>query len=81
MFTGGVAYYSLTKRRLIIEHRKGSPQIVVRPERPYITVFGPVYPMTVHHAFTVTGTLLALIHFATCRDYSTWLEKPALEWR
>ena len=67
----GTAYYALTKRRLFIEHRKGEPGIVVRPERPYVTVFGPVYPMTVHHAFTVVGTLLALAHFATCTDYST----------
>lgn len=70
IFTG-TAYYALTKRRLFIEHRKGEPGIVVRPERPYVTVFGPVYPMTVHHAFTVVGTLLALAHFATCTDYST----------
>ncbi|WP_010479690.1 hypothetical protein [Thermococcus zilligii] len=49
IFTG-TAYYALTKRRLFIEHRKGEPGIVVRPERPYITVFGPVYPMTIHHA-------------------------------
>ncbi len=67
----GTAYYALTKRRLFIEHRRGEPGIVVRPERPYVTVFGPVYPMTVHHAFTVVGTLLALAHFATCTDYST----------
>ena len=70
IFTG-TAYYALTKRRLFIEHRKGEPGIVVRPERPYITVFGPVYPMTIHHTFTVIGTLLALAHFATCTDYST----------
>ncbi|WP_297510009.1 hypothetical protein [Thermococcus sp.] len=70
IFTG-TAYYALTKRRLFIEHRKGEPGIVVRPERPYVTVFGPVYPMTIHHAFTVVGTLLALAHFATCTDYST----------
>ncbi len=67
----GTAYYALTKRRLFIEHRKGEPGIVVRPERPYVTVFGPVYPMTIHHLSTVVGTLLALAHFATCGDYST----------
>ncbi|NJE47919.1 hypothetical protein E3E35_11055, partial [Thermococcus sp. GR7] len=74
----GTAYYALTKRRLIIEHRKGSPGIVVKPERPYITVFGPVYPMTIHHAFTIAGTILALIHFATCTDYSTLAGKAGL---
>ncbi|MDV3103918.1 hypothetical protein [Thermococcus waiotapuensis] len=77
IFTG-TAYYALTKRRLFIEHRKGEPGIVVRPERPYITVFGPVYPMTIHHAFTVVGTLLALAHFATCTDYSTPYGKAGL---
>lgn len=74
----GTAYYALTKRRLFIEHRKGEPGIVVRPERPYVTFFGPVYPMTIHHAFTVVGTLLALAHFATCTDYSTLGGKTGL---
>ncbi|MBP1912791.1 hypothetical protein [Thermococcus stetteri] len=74
----GVAYYSLTKRGLIIEHRRGSPGIVMRPERAYITVFGPVYPMTIHHSLTVVGTLLALAHFVTCTDYSTLGGKAGL---
>ncbi|WP_054839777.1 hypothetical protein [Thermococcus sp. JCM 11816] len=51
---------------------------MVKPERPYITVFGPVYPMTIYHAFTIAGTLLTLIHFATCTDYSTLAGKAGL---
>lgn len=50
----------------------------MRPERPYITVFGPVYPMTIHHALTIAGTILALIHFATCTDYTTLAGKAGL---
>lgn len=73
----GTAYYALTKRRLVIRHIKGD-EISIRFERPYITVIGPVYPMTIHHAFTVTGTILTLIHFSTCTDYSTLAGKAGL---
>ena len=38
----GVAYYSLTKRKMVIRHRKGNRWgLDIQPEHPYITIAGP----------------------------------------
>ncbi|WP_297550743.1 hypothetical protein [Thermococcus sp.] len=67
----GVVYYALTKRKLIIRHRKGEKWgFEIQPEHPYITFIGPISPMTVHHALTITGTLLVFVHFLSCGNYS-----------
>jgi len=67
----GVAYYALTKRKLLIKHRKEDRWgFEIQPEHPYVTFIGPVSPMTVHHALTITGTLLVFVHFLSCGNYS-----------
>ncbi|ASI98550.1 hypothetical protein A3L02_02680 [Thermococcus celer Vu 13 = JCM 8558] len=67
----GVVYYSLTKRKLLIVHKKSSEWgFEIRPAHPYVTVFGPVYPITIHHFLTITGTLLAFVHFLSSPTYS-----------
>ncbi|WP_371731548.1 hypothetical protein [Thermococcus sp. MV11] len=71
MIAIGVVYYSLTKRKLIITHETSSEWgFKLKMENPYMTVIGPVSPMTVHHFFTITGTVLALIHFSSCNNYT-----------
>ncbi|NJE46455.1 hypothetical protein E3E35_03300 [Thermococcus sp. GR7] len=71
MIATGVVYYSLTKRKLLIIHKKASEWgFEIKPEQPYVTVFGPIYPLTIHHALTITGTLLVFVHFFSCDNYS-----------
>ncbi len=67
----GVAYYALTKRKMMIVHRKsGEWGFEIKPEQPYLTVLGPITPMEIHHALTVAGSLLAFIHFISCGVYT-----------
>ncbi|NJE84601.1 hypothetical protein E3E23_01915 [Thermococcus sp. CX2] len=71
MIAVGVIYYSLTKRKLLIIHKKSSEWgFEIKPEQPYVTVFGPIYPLTIHHVLTITGTLLVFVHFFSCDNYS-----------
>ncbi|WP_457751970.1 hypothetical protein [Thermococcus sp.] len=71
MIAVGVVYYALTKRKLIITHQTSSKWgFELKMEHPYMTVIGPVSPMTVHHFFTITGTLLVFVHFFSCSNYS-----------
>ncbi|CAD5243999.1 hypothetical protein [Thermococcus camini] len=70
MIAVGVVYYSLTKRKLVVVHKKSSEWgFEIRPEHPYMTIFGPVYPITIHHVLTITGTALVFIHFFSCANY------------
>ncbi|WP_457742618.1 hypothetical protein [Thermococcus sp.] len=67
----GVAYYALTKRKLLIKHRRGDKWgFEIQLEHPYVTFIGPVSPMNIHHALTITGTLLVFVHFFSCGNYS-----------
>ncbi|EEB73285.1 hypothetical protein [Thermococcus sp. AM4] len=67
----GVAYYALTKRKLLIRHRRGDRWgFEIQPEHPYVTFIGPVSPMTIHHALTITGTVLVFVHFLSCGNYA-----------
>ncbi|QDA31162.1 hypothetical protein FH039_05515 [Thermococcus indicus] len=71
MITAGVAYYTLTKRKLIITHQRSSGWgFEIKMEHPYMTVIGPMSPMTIHHFFTITGTLLVFLHFFSCGNYT-----------
>ena len=66
----GVVYYALTKRKLLIKHRKDDKWgFEIQPEHPYVTFIGPISPMTVHHALTITGTVLVFVHFLSCGNY------------
>ncbi|WP_240923426.1 hypothetical protein [Thermococcus sp. 18S1] len=71
MIAVGVVYYALTKRKLIITHQRSSSWgFEIKMEHPYMTVIGPISPMTVHHFFTITGTLLVFVHFFSCGNYT-----------
>ncbi|WP_297438010.1 hypothetical protein [Thermococcus sp.] len=67
----GVAYYALTKRKMMIVHRKsGEWGFEIKPEQPYLTILGPVTPLEIHHALTITGSVLAFVHFFSCGVYT-----------
>ena len=71
LIAAGVVYYSLTKRKLVIVHKKSSEWgFEIKPEHPYMTIFGPVYPLTIHHVLTITGTALVFVHFFSCGNYA-----------
>jgi len=65
----GVAYYAMTKRKFLVKYRKGPAwDVEISPEKPYMTIIGPVTPLRIHHFLTVGGTALAFVHFLSCPD-------------